>query len=77
MRYWLALAALALMVFSNPAAADPSPTTTNQVSGPVTGALPDKIALSLDPYQSAMPGLRNRAQLTVSAARLSVMKQSW
>ncbi len=66
MRYWLALAALALMVFSNPAAADPSPTTTNQVSGPVTGALPDKIALSLDPYQSTTPGLSQRAQLSVS-----------
>ncbi|MGB4100762.1 MAG: alpha-2-macroglobulin [Alphaproteobacteria bacterium] len=66
MRYGLALAAVVMVMMANPAAADPVPATANQVSGPVTGTLPDKISLSLDPYQSVTPGLSHRGPMSIS-----------
>ncbi|MES2984156.1 MAG: alpha-2-macroglobulin [Pseudomonadota bacterium] len=40
--------------------------TANKVDGPVTGTLPDKITLSIDPHSSNSPNLQDRAPLSVS-----------
>lgn len=66
MRLWLAFGALAFLLSSSPAGAETEPTTANLVTGPVSGALADKIALSLNPYQSATPGLNDRGNLSIS-----------
>lgn len=69
MRSWIVAALTLFLVSSSLIAADytsPQPVTANKVEGPVTGSLPDKIMLSIDPYSSNSPGLNNTAQLRVS-----------
>lgn len=47
-----------------------APTTANKVSGPVTGALPDKIDLSINPFHTAS-ALSGRRALTVPFCTVS------
>lgn len=73
MRSWIG-ASLALFFIASPLIAAEStpqstpsqPVTANKVEGPVTGKLPDKIILSIDPHSSNSPGLNNKSQLGVS-----------